>query len=221
MYEILDRQLTKRGEIQLQRRGKGTYEILYNGIFLMASYNDYSEKILAKAAIEHLLPKIDGYEILVGGLGMGFTLREVLACPWVSRAVVVEIEKSIIDWNKRYFADLNGAVLEDPRTVLVHSDLFDFLCQTQENFDALLIDVDNGPNWLALEKNRRLYNERTLRKIKRILTGHGILATWSAQEDKGYWKKLNKVFPRTEEIRVKETVPKEGESLIYVGMAGS
>lgn len=221
MHEIIDRQITKCGEIQLQRRGKGVYEIIYNGIFLMASYNDYSAKILARAAIKSLLPKIDGYQILVGGLGMGFTLQEVLTCQLVSRVFVIEIEKIIIDWNRCHFSDLNGGAIEDPRTVLIHSDLYDFLYQTKENFEAVLIDVDNGPNWLALEKNRRLYSERTLRKIKRILSRHGILATWSAQEDRVYREKLNKIFSRTEEIRVKGTVPKEGESLIYVGMAGS
>lgn len=221
MREILDRQSTERGEIQLQRRGKNTYEIIYNGTFLMASYNHYSEKILAKTAIESLLPTVDGYQILVGGLGMGFTLQEVLTCPSVSHTFVVEIEKTIIEWNRRYFRGLNGGVIEDPRTVLIHSDLFDFLHQTQERFDAVLIDVDNGPNWPVLDINRRIYSERTLRKIREILTPHGILATWSAQEDRDYWKKLSKLFPRTTEIRIRETVPKEGESLIYVGVAGS
>ncbi len=221
MREVLDRELTESGEIQLQRRGKGIFEIIWNGVFLMASYNDRSEKILAQRAIENLLPKEDGFQILVGGLGMGFTLQAVLTCPGVSRAFVVEIERAVIDWNRRYFSDLNGGVLDDPRTVLIHADLFDFLHQVETGFDALLMDVDNGPNWLALKKNRRLYSETTLRRIKRILPSHGVLAVWSAQEDRGYWNKLNRVFPRTREIRIKETLPKEGESLIYLGMTRS
>jgi len=218
MREVLDHQFTERAEIQLKRRENGVYEIIYNGVFLMASYNNHSEKILARTAIQNLPPKIGGYQILVGGLGMGFTVQEVLTCPAVSRVYVIEIEKAIIDWNRRYFSGLNGNVIQDPRIVLIQCDLFEFLYQTQARFDAVLIDVDNGPNWLALEKNKRLYSERTLRRINRCLKPNGILVTWSAQEAIGYGKKLNNVFHRTSEVRVKERVPKEGESLIYMAM---
>ncbi len=219
MREILDRKLTERGEIQLQRRDTGVYEIIFNGIFLMASYNDNSARILAKATMERLLPTTDGYRILVAGLGMGFTLQEVLACSLVSRAFVIEIEEAVIDWNRHHFFELNSGVLDDPRAVVVHSDLFDFLSQTWERFDAILVDVDNGPNWLASDQNRRLYSRRILRRIKAILARHGILATWSAQRDGDYLEKLGQIFPKAEELRVKETVPTMGESLIYVGIA--
>jgi spermidine synthase len=125
--EIIHRQSGKCGEIQLQRRSAGVYEIIYNGIFLMASYNDHSEKVLAKSAIQRLNQKVGGYHIVVGGLGMGFTLQEVLACSRVSRVVVTEIEEVIIDWNRGYFREFNGGALDDPRAVLIHSDFFDFL----------------------------------------------------------------------------------------------
>jgi spermidine synthase len=221
MHEILDRQLTDHAEIQLQRRGPGIYEIVYNGIFLMASYNDYSERILARATIERLLPPTDGYQILVGGLGMGFTLQEVLACPRVSKAFVIEIEKAIIHWNRFYFSEFNGRAIEDPRTILLRFDLFDFLFQARQNFHAILIDVDNGPNWLALEKNQRLYTESTLQRLKTLLTPGGVLATWSARPDECYYKRLNRVFLKTAETRLREIVPKGGESVIYFGMAGN
>ena len=217
--EVLDRRVTQQGEIQLQRRGTGIYEIIYNGVFLMASYNDHSERLLAKATIERLPPRTGGYRILVGGLGMGFTLQAVLACPQVACAVVIEIEEVITDWSRRYFSKLNGEVLEDPRVVLVHSDLFDFLSHTRERFDAVLVDVDNGPNWLVLEKNKRLYERGMLRKIKRTLTPQGLLATWSAQPDAEYSKKLNRIFPKTETIRLREPVSSKGVSLVYLGRA--
>ena len=91
----------------------------------------------------------------------------------------------------------------------------------QKRPDAILMDVDNGPNWLALDRNKRLYNGRTLRRIKGKLRQHGILATWSAQLDKAYWKRLNSVFQRTEEVVFPETVHKKGQSVIYLGMASS
>jgi spermidine synthase len=221
MREILDRRNTQKAEIQLQCRGPETYEIIYNGVFLMASYNDRSEKMLARAVLDRLPPVADGYRILVGGLGMGFTLQEVFACPDVHHVVVVEIEQAIIDWNRRYFNKLNGSVLNDPRGVVVRSDLFDFVHATRGRFHAILVDVDNGPNWLALDDNARLYSEETLRTIKTILTTRGILATWSAQEDRAYWNRLNAVFPITEAIRVAETRPKASESIIYLAATGS
>ncbi len=218
MREVIDRQPTERGEVQLQRRGEGVYEIIYNGVFLIASHNHRSERALAKSVFKRLVQRIGGYQILIGGLGMGFTLQEVLACPEVSHAVVIEIEGAIIDWNRGCLSELNDRALDDPRIVLTHCDLFDFLYQTRDRFDAILIDVDNGPSWLALEKNGRLYSEKALRKAKEILTESGILATWSAQKEVAYLRKLKRVFPQTEEIRVEETTPKEGESWIYIGM---
>jgi spermidine synthase len=219
--EIVDRRQTERGEIQLQRRGEAIYEIIYNGIFLIASYNDYSERILARTVLERLSPRVGGYQILIGGLGMGFTLQEVLSWPEVSRTVVIEIEKAVVDWNRSHLAQLNGDALRDPRTGLIEGDLFDFLYQASEQFDAVLIDVDNGPNWLALEKNKRLYSRKTLQRIKRVLTPDGVFATWSAQKDDVYMEKLSTLFDRTEEMRVVEASPPKGESLIYVGMTGS
>ncbi|NIQ39576.1 MAG: spermine/spermidine synthase [Proteobacteria bacterium] len=221
MREIVDRRQTERGEIQLQRQGGAVYEIIYNGIFLMASYNDYSERILARTVLERLPPKVGGYQILIGGLGMGFTLQEVLSWPQVSRTVVIEIEKAVVDWNRSHLAQLNGDALKDPRTVVIQCDLFDFLYQVSEQFDAVLIDVDNGPNWLALEKNKRLYSSKTLRRIKSVLTSDGVFATWSAQRDNAYLEKLSTLFDRAEEISVEEASPPLGESLIYVGMTGS
>ncbi len=216
----MDRKLTKWGEIQLQRRGGSVYEIIYNGVFLIASYNGPSEKTLAKVALECLTPKVGGHRILIGGLGMGFTLQEVLASPSVCRVVVVEIEEAIIDWNRTFLSNLNGGALNDPRTVLIHSDLYPFIYETRERFDAVLMDVDNGPNWLVLGRNKRLYGKKTLRKIKDILTPDGILATWSAQRDERYLRQMGSVFPQTAETIVEETVPKKGETFIYVGRAG-
>ena len=217
---VIDRQKTAHGEIQLQRRDHGVYEIIYNGVFLMASYNDHSERILARAVIENLPPTGVGYQILVGGLGMGFTLQEIVLCPRVSHVAVVEIEQAVINWNRCYFAEFNGGVLEDPRIALIHADLFDFIFETDGIFDAVLLDVDNGPNWLAIGKNRRLYSEKTTRRIERMLSDQGILATWSSQEDSGYRKRLDRIFSRSEEIRVQTTVPKPLENLIYMGMVG-
>ena len=220
MRKILDRRNTQKAEIQLQCRGPETYEIIYNGVFLMASYNDRSEKLLARAVLDRLPSTTDGYRILVGGLGMGFTLQEVLACPDVHHVVVVEIEQAIIDWNRRYFNRLNGGVLNDPRAVVVRSDLFDFVHATRGRFHGILVDVDNGSNWLALDDNARLYSEPTLRTIKGILTAKGMLATWSAQADRAYWNRLNHVFSHPEAIRVAETRPKAGESIIYLAAKG-
>jgi len=221
MRKILDRRRTQKAEIQLQCRSPETYEIICNGVFLMASYNDRSEKLLARVVLDRLPPTTEGYRILVGGLGMGFTLQEVLACPRVRHVVVVEIEQAIIDWNHRYFNRLNGGVLNDPRALVVRSDLFEFVHATRGRFHGILVDVDNGPNWLAFDDNARLYSEQTLRAVKSLLTAGGILATWSAQEDPAYWNRLNHVFSRSQAIRVAETTPRPSESIIYLASADS
>jgi len=150
---------------------------------------------------------------------MGFTLQEVLACPDVYQVTVVEIEEAIIDWNHRHFGELNGNALGDPRAVVVRSDLFDFIHASHERFHGILVDVDNGPNWLALDNNARIYSKPTLRAIKGILAARGILATWSAQEDRVYWNRVNAVFQETETIRVAETEPQPSETVIYLATA--
>lgn len=204
---VLARHPTPGGEIQLQGRplpdGSLAYEIISDGVFLMASYNQVSERALASHGLEtlgasqHAEPRV-----LVGGLGMGFTLQEVLSRE-VARVDVVEISPYVIEWNGTFFAALNGDVLADPRVGLIRDDLYTVLRTSPPvTYHAILLDVDNGPSWLAHEDNARLYTREALERWAALLTLGGSLAVWSAQPEPEFLERAQAVFDRAEEIPI-------------------
>jgi spermidine synthase len=207
---VLARETTPQGEIQLQQwieangTGQPVYEIIFNGVFLMASYNERSGKTVATLAIEPLAGERQTMRALVGGLGMGYTLRAALDYDGIQAVDVVEIEKYIISWAKRFFDELNGHALSDPRVRLIQMDLRDYLLQTEEAYDAIILDVDNGPTWLALESNQSLYERPTLVRIKDLLTEGGVLTVWAAEKCPDFRKRLEEIFGQAEEITIQE-----------------
>lgn len=207
---ILSRVRTPNGELQLQQSvapddgGKAVYEIIFNGVFLMASYNEVSERELANLAIEPLMSERQALRVLVGGLGVGYTLQAVLAWEGVQAVDVVEIEGHIIRWANSYFSGLNGRACSDPRVSLMHMDLWDYILTTRKTYDAILLDVDNGPTWLTLEHNERLYEKPGLVKIKALLRSGGVLAVWAAQKFMAFQTRLEEVFGGAELITLKD-----------------
>jgi spermidine synthase len=178
---VLERVRTPVGEWQLQRRDDH-YEIICNGVFLMASYNVASDRRLATLALARLAG--DGLRILVGGLGIGFTAQAVLQDTRVATLEVVEIEPVIIAWHQRHLAALCGRPLDDPRTALVQGDLA-HVALAGEAYDAILLDTDNGPDWLIREANARLYTPEAARRFLDALSPGGVLAYWSASPASG------------------------------------
>jgi spermidine synthase len=207
---VLARHITPRGEIQLQQRllsdGSLAYEIISDGVFLMASYNQISERALAHFALETVKtsPGSDhlGLRILVGGLGMGFTLQEALSNDIVS-VNVVEVSPHIIEWNRTYFAPLNGDVMTNPRVRLIQDDLYTVLCSSSAAaYHAILLDVDNGPSWLAHADNTRLYTQEALQRWSAMLIPGGTFSVWSAQREPEFLQRMQTVFAHAEEISV-------------------
>ncbi|MCP4165344.1 MAG: spermine/spermidine synthase [Chloroflexi bacterium] len=204
---VLARHTTPSGEIQLQQRrwddGSTAFEIISDGVFPMASYNQISERALAR----HSLAELDNRQgpeprMLIGGLGMGFTLQETLDLG-VESVDVVEISPYIIEWNRSHFAVLNGNALADPRVTIIHQDLYLFLTAlSHEVYDAILLDVDNGPSWLAHEKNGQLYTLETLRTWSELLKSGGVFAIWSAQAEPAFLRNMDTVFTMVEEIPI-------------------
>lgn len=217
---ILSRGVTPRGEIQLQQlvesdeKNRPVYEIIFNGVFLMASYSELSEKKLATLAIEPLAWKRQDIRILIGGLGIGHTLRAALDCDGTQAVDVVEIEEHIIRWAQSLFSELNGYACFDPRVDLIQMDLGDYIFTTQKTYDTIILDVDNGPTWLALGSNQRLYEKPALAKIKGLLRNGGVFTVWAAQECPTFQKRLEEVFGRTELITVQDT-DRSGRSTDY------
>ena len=207
---ILARHVTPSGEIQLQQRpladGSLAFEIISDGVFLMASYNQASARALARHALEAVQPspgsKPVELRVLVGGLGMGFTAQETLT-PDVTSVDVVEISPYIIEWNRTHFAPLNGDVLADPRVKIIQDDLYTVLhASPTAAYHAILLDVDNGPSWLAHPDNDRLYTREALERWSERLMPGGAFGVWSAQPEPEFLKRMQTVFGQAEEILV-------------------
>lgn len=207
---ILSRLNTPRGELQLQRwaasdeEDRPVYEIICNGVFLMATYNERSEKALARLAIGPLKPTKHGLRVLIGGLGIGYTLRAALDCEGVQAVDVIEIEEEIVTWAQGLFGGLNGHACSDTRTRVIKTDLAECLCKTRNTYDAIILDVDNGPTWLVLDTNRRLYETPLLIRIQHLLRDGGVFAVWAAEECAGFQKRLEEVFDRAELITIQD-----------------
>jgi spermidine synthase len=143
-----------------------------------------SEEALAELALEQVTAFAP--RILVGGLGMGYTLRAALDhAPADARVIVAEILPAVVAWNRNLLAPLAGRPLEDARVTL-HESNVDALLTDGASFDAILLDVDNGPGAVVHAGNDPLYSERGLRRLRRALAPSGVLAIWSADRSPGF-----------------------------------
>lgn len=214
--EVIERVRTSTGEWQLQRRG-AHYEIIANGAFLMATYNRASDQALASLA----LARVPGasLRVLVGGLGVGYTVRTALDDPRVARCDVVEIEPVVVSWHARYTAAHAGRPLDDPRARLIIGDLAR-VALPGGTYDAILLDTDNGPDWLALDANTRLYDERGIARMLRTLRPGGVVAYWSASEAPAFVERLRSVAD-VEALEVEEEIApgRPGTAWIYLAAA--
>ncbi|MGW0531598.1 spermidine synthase [Streptomyces sp. NPDC003032] len=217
---VLDRREGPYGEVVLRRHGE-LLQIIANGCFLMDTSDGRSERLLVDAARDAL----DGRPepaVLIGGLGVGFSLAHAAADPRWGRVTVVEREGAIIDWHRHGpLAELSAAALADPRTRILHTDLVTYingrveggaepLSGPPETYDALCLDIDNGPDWTVTEGNNSLYSPAGLASCKARLTPGGVLAVWSAKPSSAFDDALrNAGFQRvrTEEIPVARGVP--------------
>jgi spermidine synthase len=164
------------GEVVLRRHGT-VYELIVNGVFLMDTAATSTEELLAEAVLDrHAAPR----RILVGGLGLGFTTAALLHDPRVERIDVVEIEPLLVDWLRAGLVPKARAVVDDPRVDVQVTDLRDALAGADPVYDAILIDVDNGPDFLVSGKNAPLYEPPALAAAVAALTSTGMLAVWSS-----------------------------------------
>jgi spermidine synthase len=203
-YAEVDCEQTPLGRLTLRRyvaeTGETGYEILLDGNFLMASHGAHSERGMAALAHARLRRPAQNLRVLVGGLGAGHTLRAALELPGVSAVTVAEIGAKVVEWNRRYFAEVNGRALDDPRVTVRVADLADVLRADRAAFDLLLLDVDNGPGWLAAPGNAGLYEPAGVRICRDALRPGGVLAVWSPQPNPIFLQALRSVFPDAEEI---------------------
>lgn len=181
---LLERRDGPYGEVALRRRGE-RFEIIANGCFLMDTSDGRSERLLISAALDALANSQSAH-ILIGGLGVGFSLSQAAADPRPGRIVVVEREQAIIDWHtagttgEAPLAPFAAPGHTDPRTRIVHDDLLHYLRTADEQYDALCLDVDNGPDWTVTDDNQSVYGAEGLALLGQALSTGGVLAVWSA-----------------------------------------
>lgn len=176
-------------ELRLFRRG-GDFMIVLDRNELMSSRMSGSEEALATMTITRLGGR-SAPHLLIGGYGMGFTLRAALAMLGAdARLSVVEIVPEIIEWARGPMAELAAGCLDDPRVTLIEADVAAEIARGAGRYDAILLDVDNGPDGLSRDANDRLYSPRGLAVARTALKPGGVLAIWSAAPDKAFARRL-------------------------------
>ena len=187
-------------ELRLLRRGQ-EFAIRLGHNDLMNSRLSASEEALATAVCPRLGPRP---RILIGGLGMGFTLRAALAVLGMeARVVVAELVPEIVAWARGPMAELFGTSLTDPRVSIVETDVSDAIRAKPSAYDAILLDVDNGPDGLTRKANDRIYGLQGLAEARSALAPGGVLAVWSSGPDAAFSSRLRRSGFEVEEIKVR------------------
>lgn len=175
--------------LELRKRGR-EYLILAGGRDLMSSEDEGSSRALAELGCAHLAGRAEA-RVLVGGLGMGYTLRAALdRVGPKARVEVAELVPAVAEWNRGPLGELAGHPLHDPRTELRLEDVRLCIAAATERYDAILLDVDNGPIALAHAKNDTLYHRRGLERARRALRPGGVLGVWSLLDDIRFTRRL-------------------------------
>ncbi|GEJ58530.1 spermidine synthase [Anaeromyxobacter diazotrophicus] len=189
-WETIDRALAPDGtELVLARRG-AEWVVRAGGHVLVSSRAHGSEEGLAALGLERAARRDT---VLVGGLGLGYTVRAVLdRVPAGARVIVAELSRALVDWNRGPVSALAGRPLDDPRVRLQVSDVADRIAEATRAFDAILLDVDNGPSALVHGRNERLYGEAGVHLAFEALKPGGALAVWSAGPDDRYLAALRR-----------------------------
>ena len=189
-------------ELRLFRRG-GDFMIVLDRNELMSSRMSGSEEALAVMAIERLRGR-PAPRLLVGGYGMGFTLRAALkALGADGRVTVIELVPEIIDWARGPMAEMTAGCLDDPRAALRIGHVGDAIRSATGDYEAILLDVDNGPDGLTRKANNGLYSRSGLAAAKAALSPGGILAIWSAAPDRAFAKALSDAGFLVDEVTVR------------------
>lgn len=188
----------------------GKVFLKYNGFDLMSTALTFSEQMLAEVGCSRLLadspsrPAHPG--VLIGGLGLGFTLKRTLELVGSPATVdVAELMPPLIEWNRTFLVEHNGPLLEDPRTNIIQGDLFDIVSgKAPGSYDSILLDIDNTPDDLITAGNSRLYTQEFLHKLKKLITPEGCIAYWLSEPAPKFKKLLGRVGFSVQEHAAKD-----------------
>lgn len=203
------------GALRLMRRG-AEFSIMLGDNELMNSRLSGSEQALATLSCERL-HDCAAPRILIGGLGMGFTLRAVLAALGPSARVdVAELVPAVVAWARGPMAELHGASLTDPRVSIQEADVGQLIRRTRAGYDAILLDVDNGPDGLTREENDGLYTMAGLTAARDALRPGGVLAVWSCAPDRSFTQRLHRAGFGVEEVKVRANGRKGARHIVWI-----
>lgn len=220
-HELIGTALVPHGvELRLVRSDE-EFAIVLDRNELMCSDMSASEEALATLTCERLGER-PAPQLLIGGYGMGFTLRAALAALGDDASVIVaELVPEIIEWARGPMCDLTAGCLDDARVLLVMEDVATLIDAAREGYDAILLDVDNGPEGLTRRLNDRLYSPRGLQSAKAALKPNGMLAIWSAYADPAFTAELQGAGFEVTEARVNALPNGEGvDNIIWFARNG-
>lgn len=205
-WELIDRApIPGQGtELLLYKREEELSISILGGCVLMSTFAHQSEDALAELSCRKIVDR-DQPRVLIGGLGMGFTLAAALRCLGDNAEVVVaELVSGLVEWNRGALGEYAGHPLRDPRTRVRVGDVGKVLREQRQAYDAILLDVDNGPHAITRKKNNWLYTTDGLTESYRALRPAGVLAIWSAGPDREFMQRLQKIGFKVKQVRVRE-----------------
>jgi len=204
-------------DMKLYQRGD-EYSIKTGYSELMNSRMHSSEDILAELGCKPIRHKTDAH-ILIGGMGMGFTLAETLKHTHKqAKITVAELVPAVIQWNQSYLATLAGNPLQDSRVSIFEGDVGKLIRNNVETFDAILLDVDNGPEGLTRQENGALYSLHGLKAAKIALKPKGIFAVWSAFPEPRFTKRMKQAGFKTTEVPCRAHGKKGSKHMVWLGV---
>lgn len=211
--EVIERAQGVSGELVL-RRGPAGLEIIAGGVFLVSAANRTS----SRAAMSAAWPYVEGRDlrVLIGGLGIGDVLAEALTSERVAAVTVVELEPVVVRWFREHGGELARQVLaaeKDGRARLVVDDVAHAVTARQDTWDVIVLDTDNGPEWLVRGENARLYDAAGLRRVRAALRPGGAVVYWSPQRYPAFARALRDVFDDLHEVTAVDVI--DGRPLEY------
>lgn len=216
-FERLDETTAPDGTVLTLFRHDGAYVIHAGGIELMSTRRHHSERRLAELVCTPLR-EVAGARVLVGGLGLGFTLRAALgALADDAQVTVVELLEAVIRWNAHHGYGLSGDALGDPRVTLIRDDVARVLDASPGAWDGIMLDVDNGADPLTTARNARLYDDAGLRTAVAALRPGGRIAYWSSDPDRAFARAMRRAGLEVEEVEARARATGGPRHVIYVG----
>jgi spermidine synthase len=203
-------------DLVLARRGD-EFALRLGGAELMNSRQHASEDMLAKLGCAGL-SKVSHARVLIGGLGMGFTTRAALdVLPDDAHVTVVELVPSVVAWNREHLGDLAGRPLDDPRVTVIERDVARVIAEKPEAWNAILLDVDNGPDAFTAPANAALYGIKGLIACRKALVRGGALAVWSVENDNAFTGRMTAAGFEIDRQRVPSRPGSSVKHVIWVG----